>query len=126
MLWDVSSIFVIFHVKSTCLLGTQDGEFQNHFHDEGSNAKPTANWYGLVYCRGSSPLRRLKGSTMGSLQDLKDATKFLNDHRIHPVVSHVLNGLEDADEGFEILKHGDHFGKIVMRIPRKEDLGAKL
>ena len=40
---------------------------------------------------------------MGSHQDLIDATNFLSSHRIVPVVSHVLDGLEQAEEGFEIL-----------------------
>jgi D-arabinose 1-dehydrogenase-like Zn-dependent alcohol dehydrogenase len=53
---------------------------------------------------------------MGSLKDLTDATQFLSEHRIVPVVSHVLDGLEAADEGFELLKRGDQFGKIILKI----------
>ncbi len=60
--------------------------------------------------------QRLIGSTMGSHQDLIDATNFLAKHKIVPVVSHVLDGLESADEGFKLLDKGDHFGKIVIRI----------
>ncbi len=56
---------------------------------------------------------------MGSLQDMRDATAFLEEHRIVPVVSHVLEGLESAEEGFEILKKGDQFGKVVIRIEEK-------
>jgi NADPH-dependent curcumin reductase CurA len=40
----------------------------------------------------------------------------LSEHRIVPVVSHVLDGLEAADDGFELLKRGDQFGKIVLKI----------
>ena len=51
---------------------------------------------------------------MGSYQDMKDATKFLVEHRTVPVVSHVLDGVESA-EGFELLK-GDQFGKVVTSL----------
>jgi D-arabinose 1-dehydrogenase-like Zn-dependent alcohol dehydrogenase len=61
----------------------------------------------------------VKGSTMGSLKDLADATMFMSEHRIVPVVSHVLDGLEAAEEGFELMKRGDQFGKIVIRINDK-------
>ncbi|KAG6816080.1 hypothetical protein H0H93_008559, partial [Arthromyces matolae] len=60
--------------------------------------------------------QRLIGSTMGSHQDLIDATDFLAKHRIVPVISHVLEGLEAAEQGFELMKRGDHFGKIVLKI----------
>ncbi|KAF5364632.1 hypothetical protein D9758_005598 [Tetrapyrgos nigripes] len=60
--------------------------------------------------------QKLLGSTMGSIQDLKDATDFLYKHRIVPVVSHVIDGLESAEEGFELLKNGEQFGKVVIRI----------
>ena len=60
--------------------------------------------------------QRIIGSTMGSHKDLIDATNFMAQHKIVPVVSHVLDGLESADEGFRLLDKGDHFGKIVIRI----------
>ncbi|KAG0696697.1 hypothetical protein DFH29DRAFT_950106 [Suillus ampliporus] len=68
--------------------------------------------------------QRLIGSSMGSYKDLTDATKFVSEHRIVPVVSHVLEGFEAAEEGFELMKRGDQFGKIVIRINDKVD--AKL
>ena len=61
--------------------------------------------------------QKLLGSTMGSHKDLIDATNFLAEHRIVPIVSHVLDGLESAGEGFKLLEEGSHFGKIVIRIP---------
>ncbi|KAG6810849.1 hypothetical protein H0H92_010064 [Tricholoma furcatifolium] len=60
--------------------------------------------------------QRLIGSTMGSHQDLVDATTFLTAHRIVPLVSHVFEGLDAAEEGFETMRRGDQFGKIVLRI----------
>lgn len=53
---------------------------------------------------------------MGSRQDMIDATDFLAQHKIVPVVSHVLDGLESAEEGFELMRRGGQFGKIVMKI----------
>lgn len=58
----------------------------------------------------------ITGSTMGSRQDLVDATAFITEHKIVPLVSSVLSGLDAIEEGFEILKTGDQFGKIVVRI----------
>ncbi|KAF9473863.1 NAD(P)-binding protein [Pholiota conissans] len=68
--------------------------------------------------------QQLLGSTMGSHQDLKDATDFIAKHRIVPIVSHVLDGLESADEGFELLKRGDQFGKVVIKL--RTGIEAKL
>ncbi|KAI0320715.1 NAD-P-binding protein [Amylostereum chailletii] len=62
--------------------------------------------------------QQLIGSTMGSRQDLIDATAFLARHKIVPVVSHVLDGLDAAERGFELMQKGEQFGKIVI------DLGA--
>uniref|UniRef100_A0A8H8CNM5 Uncharacterized protein n=1 Tax=Psilocybe cubensis TaxID=181762 RepID=A0A8H8CNM5_PSICU len=56
------------------------------------------------------------GSTMGSHQDLLDATAFIAKHRIVPIVSHILDGLESAEEGFELIKRGDQFGKVVIKL----------
>lgn len=59
---------------------------------------------------------RLIGSTMGSLEDLKDATAFIAERQIVPVVSHVLHGLGAAEDGFSLLRRGEQFGKIVIRL----------
>jgi D-arabinose 1-dehydrogenase-like Zn-dependent alcohol dehydrogenase len=53
---------------------------------------------------------------MGSKADLRAATDFITQHRITPVVSCLLDGLENAEKGFELLARGDHFGKIVIRM----------
>jgi len=48
------------------------------------------------------------------------ASDFIAQHRIAPVVSgsRVLDGLENAEEGFElqVLARGEHFGKTVIRM----------
>ncbi|KAF8315457.1 NAD(P)-binding protein [Clavulina sp. PMI_390] len=63
------------------------------------------------------------GSTMGSRQDLIDATDFIAKHRINPEVTNVLRGLEEAEEGFRILQDGDRMGKIVMKFPGRTPEG---
>jgi len=56
------------------------------------------------------------GSTMGSHKDMIDATDFMAQHKIVPVVSDILNGLERAEWGFQLLKRADRFGKIVIKM----------
>ncbi|KAG0693074.1 hypothetical protein DFH29DRAFT_965780 [Suillus ampliporus] len=64
--------------------------------------------YGISTMREVIKNQRLIGSSMGSYKDLTDATKFVSEHRIVPV------GFEAAEEGFELMKRGDQFGKIVI------------
>ncbi|EEB91747.1 hypothetical protein MPER_09846 [Moniliophthora perniciosa FA553] len=44
------------------------------------------------------------------------ATEFIAAHKIVPVISDIVEGLENAEEGFEKLKGGEQFGKVVIRI----------
>jgi NADPH:quinone reductase-like Zn-dependent oxidoreductase len=62
---------------------------------------------------------------MGSLKDFIDATKYISDHKITPVVSHVLDGLEASNEGFELINRGDQFGKVVIRVRHDDGEKAK-
>ena len=52
---------------------------------------------------------------MGSHKDLIEATEFLADHKIDPLVSEVLEGLDNINKGFEIMEKGSQFGKIVVK-----------
>ncbi|KAG8683762.1 hypothetical protein FRC08_014095, partial [Ceratobasidium sp. 394] len=60
----------------------------------------------------------LLGSTMGSTLELRAATDFAAQHKLRPVVSTVLDGLESAEKGFELLASGKEFGKIVVRVEK--------
>ena len=53
---------------------------------------------------------------MGSRKDLEDATKFITERRIVPVISHTVDGLETIEKGFETLEKGEQFGKVVVKI----------
>ncbi|CUA69959.1 hypothetical protein RSOLAG22IIIB_08802 [Rhizoctonia solani] len=64
------------------------------------------------------------GSTMGSTAELEAATAFAAKHNLKPSVSTVLEGLESAEQGFELLANGRESGKIVVRVGPKN--GSKL
>ncbi|KAL5638000.1 hypothetical protein ACGC1H_002312 [Rhizoctonia solani] len=66
----------------------------------------------------------LLGSTMGSTTELKAATDFAAKHHLKPSVSTVLEGLENAEPGFELIQKGRESGKIVVRVAPKN--GSKL
>ncbi|KEP50515.1 zinc-binding dehydrogenase family oxidoreductase [Rhizoctonia solani 123E] len=66
----------------------------------------------------------LLGSTMGSTAELKAATEFAAKHHLKPSVSTVLDGLENAEPGFELIQKGRESGKIVVRVAVKN--GSKL
>jgi D-arabinose 1-dehydrogenase-like Zn-dependent alcohol dehydrogenase len=53
---------------------------------------------------------------MGSRQELISATKFLSEKKIVPIVCSVVNGLDRAEEGFDLIASGSQFGKIVISI----------
>ena len=52
---------------------------------------------------------------MGSRRELIEATAFIAKHRIVPEVSHVLRGLEEAEQGFQLLKANGQTGKVVIK-----------
>jgi NADPH-dependent curcumin reductase CurA len=53
---------------------------------------------------------------LGSQKELRDATKFCEEHKLIPQVSHVLEGLENAPEGYDLLNTREQFGKVVVKI----------
>ncbi|KAK4050680.1 hypothetical protein OIV83_003406 [Microbotryomycetes sp. JL201] len=63
--------------------------------------------------------QEFKGSTMGSRQEFFDSVKFVEQHKIEPVVSDVLSSLDEFEKGFEILKKNSQFGKIVIHVERE-------
>ena len=58
---------------------------------------------------------------MGSQEDMKNATLFIEEHKIKPVVSVVLDDLDKFEEGFNLMKNNGQFGKIVMKVKHGED-----
>lgn len=47
-----------------------------------------------------------KGSTMGSLNEFKNAVDFIGKHSIQPIVHTVIPSLEKAEEAFKIMDEG--------------------
>lgn len=66
------------------------------------------------------------GSTMGSRDEFFAAIAFIAKHEIHPVVDTVLEGLEQAEQGFELLKKGGQFGKVRRRLVLPSSSSARL
>ncbi|EPQ28794.1 uncharacterized protein PFL1_03597 [Pseudozyma flocculosa PF-1] len=65
------------------------------------------------------------GSTMGSRREFIEAVRFIEDKRIVPVVDTVLQGLDQADRGFQLLAQADarSGGKVVIRIGADNEAG---
>mgnify|MGYP001565163380 CR=1 FL=1 len=59
---------------------------------------------------------------MGSFEEFKAAVAFVDQHKIRPVVSLTIDGLENAEDGFALMKAGGQFGKIVIAV-EKDDKG---
>ncbi|KAG9050146.1 hypothetical protein FS837_007445 [Tulasnella sp. UAMH 9824] len=87
--------------------------------------------YGMHGARGINFTMRevlknieLKGSTLGSQKELEEATQFIAQHKIKPIISEIIEGLDDAYKAFDLLQKGTVMGKIVVRISSPE--GARL
>ena len=71
----------------------------------------------------------IKGSTMGSRKEFQDMVKFVDEKKVHPVVSRVVSGrlgdLEKWEELFTDMKEGRQFGKLVYEL-QLSDSASKL
>ncbi|KAI0909706.1 hypothetical protein F4823DRAFT_593461 [Ustulina deusta] len=71
----------------------------------------------------------LRGSTMGSRKEFADMVAFVRKHRIRPVVSRVVKGLDnmpEIEELYEEIREGRQFGKLIIEIAPDEKESAKL
>lgn len=68
------------------------------------------------------------GSTMGSAKEFAECIRFIEKHRIVPVVDTVLDRLEKAQRGFELLAEADKRsgGKVVIKIADVQKPASKL
>jgi NADPH:quinone reductase-like Zn-dependent oxidoreductase len=60
-------------------------------------------------------LLSILGSTMGSLAELHQIMRFVEEGRLHPVVDRILP-LEQVGEGHRILEERQAFGKVVLQV----------
>lgn len=61
----------------------------------------------------------VKGSTMGSRKEFKDMVNFVNAHKIKPIISRVVQGIDNLDDInslFDDMNKGSQFGKLVIQI----------
>jgi len=71
----------------------------------------------------------LRGSTMGSRKEFKDMVEFVKEKKITPVVSRVVQGLDnvkDIESLFDDMKKGNQFGKLVIQIIPEGSGSSKL
>lgn len=68
----------------------------------------------------------LRGSTMGSFEEFKEAIKFASDHKLIPVVHQTYASLDKADEAITALKEGTQFGKVVVAIATASQGASRL
>lgn len=68
----------------------------------------------------------IRGSTMGSFEELKDAIKFTAQHKLLPVVHQTYPSLDKADEAITALKEGTQFGKVVVAIAGNNQSTSRL
>ncbi len=68
------------------------------------------------------------GSTMGSAKEFEESIRFVERHRIVPVVDTVLDGWGEVGRGFELLAEADKRsgGKVVVKIAELEGKKSKL
>ncbi len=69
----------------------------------------------------------MRGSTMGSRKEFRDMVAFVNEKKIVPVVSRVVEGLrnlEGVESLFQEMEKGSQFGKLVIRVAKRD--GSKL
>jgi NADPH:quinone reductase-like Zn-dependent oxidoreductase len=65
----------------------------------------------------------LKGTTMGSKKEFREMVEFVREHKIRPVVSRTVKGidnLEGIDGLFEDMKAGRQFGKLVIEFESED------
>ena len=60
----------------------------------------------------------LQGTTLGSAYEFAQSIRFLEHHKIVPVIDTVLNGLEETEKGLTLLADAEKRsgGKVVIRV----------
>lgn len=67
----------------------------------------------------------VRGSTMGSRKEFRDMVNFVKTHKVHPVVSRVvqadLSDVSALDGLFQDMKDSRQFGKLVIEFGKPAD-----
>ncbi|EDN10156.1 conserved hypothetical protein [Histoplasma mississippiense (nom. inval.)] len=67
----------------------------------------------------------VKGTTMGSRKEFKDMINFVNEQKIKPIISRVVQGIDNVKEIdglFDDMKKGTQFGKLVIELVNSGDM----
>ncbi len=56
----------------------------------------------------------IRGTTGGSISQLRDLVRFVEEKDLHPHIDRILP-LDRAADGFRVVEAGDHFGKVVIQ-----------
>ncbi|KAG5294522.1 alcohol dehydrogenase [Histoplasma ohiense] len=67
----------------------------------------------------------VKGTTMGSRKEFKDMINFVNEQKIKPIISRVVQGIDNVkaiDGLFDDMKNGTQFGKLVIELVNSGDM----
>jgi NADPH:quinone reductase-like Zn-dependent oxidoreductase len=62
----------------------------------------------------------IHGTSMGTLEEFGKMLAFVDEHKIKPIVDHVME-LEKVNEAMDRMDKGDQFGKIVLRLAGTPD-----
>ena len=71
---------------------------------------------GLTAKNFLTSLAIIRGSSVGSKEHFEALNKFLETHKIHPVVDSKVFSFEDTPEAFRYYEKQLHWGKIVIRV----------
>jgi NADPH-dependent curcumin reductase CurA len=58
----------------------------------------------------------MRGVAVGSRDLFEDMAAAIAQHRIHPVVHQVFDGLDSFTSALEELASGSHFGKVAVKV----------
>lgn len=90
-----------------------------HLSNGSAGAKSPARTTGKPHSLSMAEILKnieLRGSTMGSFEEFEAAIAFIDKHKIRPIVFKTVEGLDKADEVLSIMKNGDQFGRLAIRI----------
>ncbi|KAI8924891.1 hypothetical protein BC831DRAFT_287487 [Entophlyctis helioformis] len=59
---------------------------------------------------------QIRGACMGSNDEFRRMVDFIDEKKMRPVVSTVIDGLANVEQAFELMRRGQQFGKIVVKI----------
>jgi len=91
----------------------------------GMTASPKMSWSMPAVLKNID----LRGSTMGSRKEFAELVQFVNEHKLRPLVSRSVKGIDNLDDInslFEDMKNGSQLGKLVIELADAGSVKSKL